>query len=248
MSNVKRSKAIIGLFLLLFIQFVTAQTGEKLLVGKIVADSAAVEKVTILNDNTNKTAVSDKDGIFKIPVNVGDALVISALNLEIRRRKITEDDLKQDVLLIRMSTKMTHLEQVDVNQYSDINSENMGITKHGQKRYSPAERKLRTATTGLLDPLLNKMSGRTSQLKKEIQVERNERLLLKLDGWYDDKYYTDVLKIPEDHIQGFQYYIVEDPDFARALTDKNKTLTMFYIRRLAINYLEIVQKENAKTD
>jgi len=47
------------------------------------------------------------------------------------------------------------------------------------------------------------MSGRITMLKKEIVVEKKEKLLLKLDGYYEDKFYTDVLKIPQDHIKGF---------------------------------------------
>ena len=182
-----------------------------------------------------------------MPVQIDDILVITAINLETRRKTITEADLKPEMHTIRMSTKMNQVQQVDVNQYSAINSENLRITPHGQKRYTPAERKVRTATTGLIDPLINKMSGRTAMLKKGVLVERNERLLLKLDGLYEDKYYTDVLKIPDEYIQGFQYYIIEDPDFARALNDKNKTLTMFYIKRLAVNYNEIIQKQEAQS-
>ena len=207
----------------------------------------AVEKVNVLNLRNYKSTFTDKDGIFKMPVKIDDILVITAVNLETHRKTITEEDLKPQMRTIRMSAKLTQVQEVDVNQYSEINSENLRITPHGQKRYTPAERKVRTATTGLLDPLLNKMSGRTDMLKKDVIVEHNERLLLKLDGLYEDKYYTDVLKIPDEYIGGFQYYIIEDPDFARALEDKNKTLTMFYIKRLAVNYNEIIRKQEAQT-
>lgn len=228
------------LFLLLAVQFVSAQSVERLLTARIVADSSAIDKVNILNMRNYKTAITDKTGTFTMLLREGDVLVISAVNLETRRKIISAEDIKSDLLLIKASVRMNQLNEVDVNAHPEINSEEMGITQKGQKRYSPAERKLRTATTGLIDPLLNKISGRTSQLKKEIEVERNERLLIKLDGWFEDKYYTNTLKIPADYIQGFQYYIIEDPDFARALNDKNKTLTMFYVKRLAVEYLDLI--------
>lgn len=226
--------------LFLAVQFVSAQSVERLLTARIVADSSAIDKVNILNMRNYKTAITDKTGTFTMLLREGDVLVISAVNLETRRKIISAEDIKSDLLLIKASVRMNQLNEVDVNAHPEINSEEMGITQKGQKRYSPAERKLRTATTGLIDPLLNKISGRTSQLKKEIEVERNERLLIKLDGWFEDKYYTNTLKIPADYIQGFQYYIIEDPDFARALNDKNKTLTMFYVKRLAVEYLDLI--------
>jgi len=230
-------------------QLVWGQSPAKLVTAKIVADSSAIDKVNVLNLRDYKTAITNKEGIFTILLREGDVLVITGINLETRRKIISADDLKEEILLIKASTKMTQLNEVDVNAHPQINSEQMGITQKGQKRYTPAERKLRTATTGLLDPLLNKMSGRTAQLKKEIQVERNERLLIKLDGWFEDKYYTQTLKIPEDYIQGFQYYIIEDEDFARALNDKNKTLTMFYVKRLAVEYNDLIATpEPVKTE
>jgi hypothetical protein len=229
--------------LLLLTNCIWGQSVEKMVTAKIVVDTTAIEKVNVLNMRNYQNAVSDKRGIFKMMLRADDALVITAVNLETRRKIITAEDLDQEVLPIKMSYKMNQLEEVDVNGNSKINSENLGITSKGQKRYTPAERKLRTATTGLLDPLLNKMSGRTTQLKKEVLVERNERLLIKLDGWFEDKYYTDTLKIPADYIQGFQYYIIEDPDFARALVDKNKTLTMFYVKRLAVEYNDLIRAE-----
>ena len=176
-------------------------------------------------------------------VRSGDILVLSAVNLETRRITLTKENLKSELLQLKMNPKITPLKEVTVNEHPNINSENLGITPHGQKKYTPAERKLYTATTGILDPLLNKISGRTAMLKKEVAVERNEKLLLRLDGFYENKYYTEVLKIPQDYIKGFQYYLIEDPDYVKALLAKNKTMTMFLIKRLAISYNEIIHMQ-----
>jgi hypothetical protein len=143
-----------------------------------------------------------------------------------------------------MSYRITPLEEVNVNENANINETSLGIVSANQKKYTPATRKLRTAQTGLLDPLLNKMSGRTRDLKKQVKVEEKEKLLLKLDGLYEEKYYTDVLKIAPEAIPGFQYYLIDDPEFAAALKAKNKTLTMFYVKRLALQYNEILLRES----
>ncbi len=220
------------------------QVGENRLYGKIIADSVAVENVNVLNSRTQQTSVTIKNGEFNIAVKLGDLLIFSAVNLQTKRKYVRQEDLKGELFILKMQVDVTELKEVNVNENSEINAENLRIVPHDIKRYTPAERKVYTAQSGLLDPLLNKMSGRTTMLKKEVLIERNEKLLLKLDGLYEEQYYTDALHIPKDHIKGFQYYIIGDSDFARALESKNKTLTMFYVKRLALDYNEILSDEN----
>ncbi len=232
-------------FLLFFLsQFTFAQNEiEKSVLGQIKADSASVENINIINLRTQNSTATSKKGEFRMLLRVGDILVLSSVNLETRRKTISEDDLKVEILLIKMNLKMNPLKEVVVNENSAVNAENLGIVSRDQKKYTPAERKLYTARSGLLDPLINKMSGRTNMLKKEVLVERNEKLLLKFDGLYEDNYYIEVLKIPKEYIKGFQYYLIEDYEFAQALENKNKTMTLFLVKRLALNYHEIISNE-----
>lgn len=232
------------ILILFFTQLVLGQTNsEKVISARIVVDSTNIENVNIVNTRSEKTSVSDKNGFFQIGVNVGDVLILTAVNLETRNKKINEEDLKTGIVILKMIPKVTQLKEVNVNDNANINAENLRIIPKGQKQYTPAERKLYTAKSGLLDPLLNKISGRTTMLKKEVQVERNEKLLLKLDGYYEENYYLDVLNIPKEYIKGFQYYLIEDEDFVKALEAKNKTLTLFLVKRLAANYNQILSNE-----
>jgi hypothetical protein len=88
------------------------------------------------------------------------------------------------------------------------------------------------------------MSGRTEQLKKEIEVEKKELLLVKLEGLYDDEYYIKRLKISADYIDGFKHYIVENEKFTEVLNSKNKKMTEFLMVDLAVKYNEIITDEN----
>jgi hypothetical protein len=135
------------------------------------------------------------------------------------------------------------LKEVIVSE-STITAESLGIIPYGQKKYTPAERKLYTATSGNgIDGLLNTISGRKAMLKKEIVIEKKEQLLARIEVLFEDKYYIENLKIPTDYIRGFQYYCIDDIAFANALQSKNKTMVMFLIVRLAENYNEIIAGE-----
>ncbi|WP_240723443.1 hypothetical protein [Flavobacterium sp. GT3P67] len=231
------------IFLLVQVAFGQTDNGKELR-GKIIADSVAVDRITIENVTTDKTAFSDVNGFFTIAVKESDVLVFTAVHLEGLRRKINKQDLLQEVITVRMLPKSIILNEVIVNE-STITAESLGIIPYGQKKYTPAERKLYTATSGGgIDGLLNAISGRKAMLKKEIVIEKKEQLLARIEVLFEDKYYVETLKIPTDYIKGFQYYCIDDTGFANALRSKNKTMVMFLIVRLAENYNEIITGEN----
>ena len=234
------------LLILFFITTITfGQTGiGKEIRGKITADTITVEGINIVNSSSEKATATDKNGLFSLFVKEGDVLVFSAVNLVTLHRRINKQDLIQDFLKIQMDPKSIELKEVVVNENSQITAEDLGIIPYGQKKYTPAERKLYTATSGNgIDGLLNTISGRKAMLKKEIAVEQKEQLLAKIEFLFEDKYYLETLKIPEDYIKGFQYYCIEDAGFAAALKSRNKTMVMFLIVGLAENYNKIITNE-----
>lgn len=238
-------KITLQLVLFFLVQVTFGQT-EKIqeIRGKISADSVLVDRVNVVNLTTEKATVSDAKGFFVLPVKIGDIIVFTAVNLETLRKKIDLQDLSKEFIAIQMIPKSIILKEVVVNE-SSITAESLGIIPYGQKKYTPAERKLYTATSGGgIDGLLNAISGRKAMLKKEIAVEKKEQLLARIDVLFEDKYYTETLKIPSEYIKGFQYYCVDDVPFANALSTKNKTLVMFLIVKLAETYNEIIDVEN----
>ena len=213
-------------------QITFGQSNEKILHGKIVADSASVAGIDVVNLGNEKVTVTNNKGQFSILAKADDILVFSSMTLEMKRMLVDEDDLKSETITIYMTPKINELNEVIVKKNA---AEGISIIP-GQKQYTPAERKLYTATSGLLDAPLNWLSGRTEMLKKEIIVERKERMLYKVGVLYDDKYYIQTLKIPEIYIDDFQRYIIEDKEFAAALKVKNRTMMLFLISKLAVNY------------
>lgn len=216
---------------------------SKEITGQIFEQSSNVEGVNIINNTTQVTAVSNAAGMFTIVVREGDVLVFSAVNLEPFKRRITFEDLNSASVIIKMSAKEIELKEVIVNDNGGITAENLGVIPYGQKKYTPAERKVYTATSTPGDMLLNVISGRTAMLKKEVNVEKKEMLFRKIEYLFDENYYTERLKIPVADIKGFQLYCVDDPEFAVSLDTKNKTMSMFLITDLARKYLTILENE-----
>lgn len=234
------------LLILFFIVTVTfGQTSiEKEIRGKITADTTVVEGVNIVNLSTEKATATDKNGLFSLFVKEGDVLAFSAVNLVTLHRIVSKQDLVSTVLKIQMVPKNIELKEVIVNDNLQVTAENLGVIPYGQKKYTPAERKLYTATSGGgIDGLLNTISGRKAMLKKEIVVENKEQSLSRLAPLFEDKYYIETLKISADYIKDFQYYCVDDASFTAALKSKNKTLIMFLIVGLSEKYNKIITNE-----
>jgi hypothetical protein len=235
---------VLLLFLLLFQLTFGQATVEKMIHGKIVVASGTFEGVNIVNLVNEKSTTSDSNGEFFILAKADDLLVLSSVNLEYHRKIIEQEDLKQDVVIIKMTFKTTELKEVIVNKHPEINAVSLGISPKGIKKYTPAERRLYTATSTPGDALLNMISGRTAMLKKEIEVEKKYNLLAKIDALFEEDYYINTLKIPADYIKGFQFYCVEDAKFATSLRSKNKTMTMFLIVPLAQKFNVLLAHKN----
>jgi len=230
--------------------------GEKLIHGKIMSEAGNVEGITVINLVNEKSSASNSKGDFYILAKAEDLLVFSSVNLEYYRRIIEEEDLKSVVLIIKMTSKTTKLQEVVVNKHPELNAVSLGISPKGIKHYTPAERRLKTAgdfkpiqLLGILggslpvDPILNAISGRTTMLKKELEVEKKEHLLVLFGAIFENTYFTKTLKIPVDYSKGFQYYCIEDKNFGEVLKSKNKAKIEFLIVPLAVKYNETISGE-----
>jgi hypothetical protein len=73
-------------------------------------------------------------------------------------------------------------------------------------------------------------------LKKELAVERKERLMSRLSNMYEEKYFIETLKIPSTHVNGFLYFAVENKNLADAVQRRNHTMTSFVLSEIATEY------------
>ena len=222
---------------------------DKKIKGKVVSDAPDLENIYIINLKSEATTVTENGGYFTLQVAVGDTIMFSAVQIKGKKIVITENDFSKDLAFFKLDTEINHLDEVIVKQNKNINAVSLRILDKPAKHYTPAERHLKTASdldgkVGFggsigLDPLLNWMSGRTTMLKKEVEVEKKETLLQKLESQFGFDYFTEKLKIPKENVKGFWYYAVEEKKLVNALNAKNKTMASFVLAELATKYLEI---------
>jgi hypothetical protein len=244
--------------LLLFFHLGFSQN-EKLLHGRIICDQNAVQGIEVLNLVSEKSTVSDSNGDFNILAKAEDILVFTSKNYEYKRKFLENEDIETNNLKIVLVKKPEELKEVVINQKLDALK--LGILQKPAKEYTPAERKLKTATSldptfsagrlaggaMSLDPFLNWLSGRTKKLKAELSVERKEMLLAKISDLYEEIYYVEKLKIPKDYIKAFQYYVIYDDKLISNLKSKNKTLIKFRMIELAVEFNNLQEIKKIKS-
>ena len=225
---------------------------RKNLKGKVTADATNIKGIYIINMKTEKTVLSEEGGYFSIPAMEGDTLVFSSIHFKGRKIAVKSEDFSSNLFFVKLDPLMIQLDEVQVYNYKNINAVALGIIPKGQKSYTPAERRLKSATgldaqiglnTSLtIDPLFNLLSGRTASLLKQVEVERKELMIEKIENMYQHEYFVDRLKIPEDHVKGFLFYLVENKKFTDSANTKNKTMTTFIMNELAVQYLETISE------
>lgn len=226
--------------------------------GKVISNTTDLEGVYVINAQTEETVTTDTSGSFSIVAKADDILVFSSISFKEKRIMLKAEDFLNINFTTRLTMVMHELQEVVIKRYDNINAESLGIIPEGQKKYTAAERKLKTATAlnatanggGMVggsisaDPLLNFFSGRTAMLKKEIAVEKKEFFMRLLENMFSLEHFIDRLKIPAEYVKGFEYYAVENEKFTVVLNSKNKTSTEFLLGELAEKYKVIIASEN----
>jgi hypothetical protein len=255
--NCMMSKTIFFLFFLIVTKSFAQEATSVPFNGKINANILDLGGIYIINLKTEKAVITDDNGSFSIAASVGDTLQFTSSQLKELKIVLNQKHFEKELFEIKMEMIVNQLREVVIKKHNGINAVALGIIPNGQKTYTPAERKLKTATSlnatanaGTMaggsisaDPLLNFLSGRTAMLKKELEVEKKQSYLALLEEMFDKNHFTNKFKIPLAYVKGFEYFAVENDKFTKILNAKNKTTVEFLLGELAIKYIDILACE-----
>ncbi|MBD3583249.1 hypothetical protein [Flavobacterium selenitireducens] len=247
-------KRVLLLLTLLLALHSSAQK-RKALAGKVTVSElpAEADEVKITNLQSGEKLATTPGGFFTVNVRKGDTLMFRGIEIVTRKMVITGFDMDEELLLVDLDRPGTQLSAVNVDGRK-ITTSSLGIPQG--KEYTVAERRAHTGSTTKsqrptdeaytavgTDGALNKLSGRDKQLKKEVEVEKKQMWKQKLSERYERKYFTDTLKIPASHVDGFLFYSVEDKKFLNALESENNEQIELQLGVLATRYRKTLKGE-----
>ncbi|MFB9063617.1 hypothetical protein ACFFUQ_06240 [Flavobacterium branchiarum] len=209
--------------------------------GYVLFDSIPLEKVIVKNISRNNYTLTDNNGFFYINSNIGDTLTISYLGMKPVTKIIGNNETMSSYERIYMEENSIKLKEIIIDNNPKINAVSLGIIPNERKKLSPNERKLKTAGDfkpihllsilgGQLkiDPILNAINGRTKQLKKNIQVEKKEKMLNYLRLNYHN-YIVENLKLSNEEISQFYYYVIELEGTEENINSNNDLKIKFFL-------------------
>ncbi len=241
---------------LLFLMLIQSSFSQMSLKGKVISETLSLDGIQVINVTNKKHTLTEKDGFFSILAKPTDTLLFSGMQIKGLQIVLKTADFSENLFFVRLKPQINQLDEVVVKNYPEINAASLGIIPKSTKSYTPAQRRLKTAGdfkpihllsllggTLPIDPILNKISGRTAMLKKELAVEKKEFFLEKLSSMYEDVFFIENLKIPSDYVKGFKLFAIEDEELISSLKSKNRTMTAFLLSQLSLKYNDLLRNE-----
>ena len=106
----------ITILILFCVFFGTAQQDYRTwLRGKVLYQDISVVAANILNTNSDQATITDDNGEFLIEVKLGDELIISSVQYEIRALIINKEILQRNRLVVDVNEKVQVLDEVVVS-------------------------------------------------------------------------------------------------------------------------------------
>ncbi len=218
-------------FLLLFPIFCFSQ---EIIKGKIKTETPEVSGILVVNLTSESESKTDGLGRFSINAEIGDLLIVAASHIHRKRYIVQENDFKKEIE-IEVEALPVEIEAVEITR-SNITSESLGLVPKGQKRYTQAERQLKTAQDEKhLGALINLLSGRTKMLKMLVEMDYEDKRIINLSNIFNDDYFTDNLAIHPDNVMEFKYFALYE-----ILKDVPKKERSAYFSKLSKNDLELL--------
>nr|WP_322622884.1 hypothetical protein [uncultured Flavobacterium sp.] len=239
------------LTIIILLSFYSASAQQDLH-GRVISGDMVIPGIFVIDKRTGTETKTDGSGYFILSAQPGDRIVVYGKTIEVREFIVTESAFAQNPYVMEAELKGTELGEVTVSR---INPETLGLVPKGQKQYTPAERRLKTASEfkpqiafllmgGIsmpFDPIINAITGRTKMLKKNLKVEGKISGVDKLGDLYTEDKIIQDFGIPAELANGFIYYAVEDAECADAIKKNNKEMVKLRLMVLSEKYLALQQ-------
>jgi len=207
--------------------------------GIVFNQENTIEQVTILNQKTQQSSITNRLGKFSIGVEINDTLVFKHTEHILKKIIVTPQIITENELTIELKSKITKLNEVVVTT-SSINASSLGIIQKPIQEYTKSERMLKTAgdfkpihLLGILggslpvDPIINAITGRTKMLKKVIEKEDQNTLFDRIKENYKTYCINELNITTEEQCHAFMMYLTNFENSTNYFFQK--TLNLIYL-------------------
>ena len=241
------------LYLLLLLPLTIFAQQRELLNGRVISDTIKVEYVSIKNLSSSASVVSDADGKFRINTRVGDTLRVSGISFSDAVVKVTGENFREGLIVIRLTGSITMLDEVVVNGLTG----NLAYdSKHARIVETPAAKfdvhqinkdlyikSVAGNGRGMDFLAIGRMvSGPPKRVTPPKQVFITDKAFaVAVRELYSDKYFVESLKIKKEDITLFLAYCDEGDSVRYLLNADNEFQLISYLSTKSEQYLKTKQ-------
>lgn len=224
--------------LFVFISVSAQDDGRKLLRGTVLYRDVSVPNQNVINITTENAVISDSNGQYAILAKVGDELAFTAVNYQLEVVKITEEIINIGRLVVEVNEKVTELDEVVVTpenqeKFLQLQNEEFKEIEYDIDRSTEVENIAVTRQEqGLRDGI--NFVNIFKALAKMGQKDKEERPRLKMSEVlrqvYDDEFFVADLKLPQDQINNFLFFVDgRAPEYSLLLKNNEFQLLDFLV-------------------
>lgn len=213
--------------------------GRSILRGTVLYRNVPVPNQNVINVDSENAVISNKNGEFAISVKVGDQLAFSAVNYQLEVIEVTEAILANERLVIEVNEKVTELDEVVVTpenrekflqaqnaRFAEVEYETDRSTEVDNIALSQQEKGMKNGINFVNIFKALAKSGQNNDGEKRPRLKMSEVLR----QVYDDQFYVVDLKLPQDKIDDFLFYVDEThPEYSLLLKDNEFELLDFLV-------------------
>lgn len=198
------------------LQTTQAQSQEPItLRGVVLYKNTPVPDQNVINVDAQNATTTDEEGEFLIQVSQGDVLAFTALNFELKTVEITQQIIANERLVVEVEEKITELDEVVItpeNREAWIQNKNAQFKEYVfEKDHSTPIRTnyaIPTSQRGMVNGI-NFVNIFKALFKSNSNKDQGPDILPSqvLRQVYDDEFFVVDLKIPQDKIDAFLYYV-----------------------------------------
>ena len=207
-------KNTVFLWFLLLLSVLVFGQERKPIIGQLLYKNTKVVAANVVNNTAQINTITDSDGMFEIDVAIGDEIIFSSVQYQIRAVKVTPEIMKKNRMVVSVEENIRELREVvvtteDVERFLDLKEEEFkGFDYERDKSSKLVNRAVRdqVLTNGLDFVNIAKLfakafAGKTQEEK--LRMKPSEVLPLV----FEDSFFENDLQLKNDEVIGFLNYV-----------------------------------------
>ena len=207
-------KNTVFLWFLLLLSVLVFGQERKPIIGQLLYKNTKVVAANVVNNTAQINTITDSDGMFEIDVAIGDEIIFSSVQYQIRAVKVTPEIMKKNRMVVSVEENIRELREVvvtteDVESFLDLKEEEFkGFDYERDKSSKLVNRAVRdqVLTNGLDFVNIAKLfakafAGKTQEEK--LRMKHSEVLPLV----FEDSFFVNDLQLKNDEVIGFLNYV-----------------------------------------